>query len=99
METPGGGADFLDRGLLDGVARGEVQHVLADEFVEAFAGLVFEDGGFGEQVERARIHGGAGVGVLGFGAAGACSVGAGGGLLSGRSHMKWDRLVCPQGTH
>jgi hypothetical protein len=50
VETPGGGADFLDCGLLDGVARGDAQHVLADEFVEAFARLVLEDGGFGEEV-------------------------------------------------
>jgi hypothetical protein len=47
VETPGDGADFLDRGLLDGVARGEEEHVLVDEFPEALAGLAFEDGGPG----------------------------------------------------
>jgi hypothetical protein len=48
VETPGGGADFLDRGLFDGVARGEAQHVLPDQLPEAFERLVFEDGNFGE---------------------------------------------------
>ena len=33
VETPGGGADFLDGGLLDGVARGDAQGVLADQFL------------------------------------------------------------------
>ena len=39
VETPGGGADFLDCVLLDDVARGDRQHLLADQFLEAFARL------------------------------------------------------------
>jgi len=35
-------------GFLDGVTRGDAQHVLADQFLEASVRLVFEDGGFGE---------------------------------------------------
>jgi hypothetical protein len=65
-----GGADFLD-----GVARGDAQGVLADQFLEAVVRLVLEDRGFGEQMARERIHGGAG------------TVGAGCGLLSGSSHV------------
>jgi hypothetical protein len=42
-----GGAGFLDGG-----ARGDAQGVLAEQFREAFVRLVFEDGGFGERVER-----------------------------------------------
>jgi hypothetical protein len=42
VETPGGG--------VVGVAWGDAQGVLADQFFEAFARLVFEDGSFGEQV-------------------------------------------------
>jgi hypothetical protein len=49
-ETPGGGAEFLDRGLLGGVARGDAQGVLAEQFLEAFTRLLFEEGGGGEQV-------------------------------------------------
>jgi hypothetical protein len=49
-DTPGGGADFLDSVLLDEVARGDAQHVLADEFLEAFERLLIDDGDFGEQV-------------------------------------------------
>jgi hypothetical protein len=64
-----GGADFVDGG-----AWCEAQDVPADRFLEAFVRLVFEDGDFGEQVERARIHGGAD------------AVGAGRGWLSGSSH-------------
>jgi hypothetical protein len=64
-----GGADFLE-----GVARGDVQPVPADQLLEASVRFVLEDAGFGEQAERERIHGGAG------------SVGAGSGLLSGSSH-------------
>jgi hypothetical protein len=45
-----GGAHLRDSGLLDGVARGDARHVLADEFLEVLARLVFDDGGFGEQV-------------------------------------------------
>ena len=44
-----GGADFLDRVLLDGVERGDAQHVLADQFLKALARLVLDDGNFGEQ--------------------------------------------------
>jgi hypothetical protein len=87
VETPGGGADFLDRGVFDGVARGDVQHVLADQFLEALTRLLFEDCGFGKQVVREGFDGGAELALLGFGAAGVGSVGAGGGLLSGRSHV------------
>ena len=50
VETPGGGADFLDCVLLDDVARGEAQHVLADQVLEAFERLLLDDGDFGEQV-------------------------------------------------
>ena len=71
-------------GFLDGIARGDAQGVLADQFLEAFVRLVFEDGDFGEQVERERIYGGAG------------AVGAGCGLLSGSSHLNGDRRVCPR---
>jgi len=42
-ERLGGGAGFLD-----GVARGDAQSVLADQFLEALARLVLDDGGFGE---------------------------------------------------
>ena len=77
VETPSGGADFLDRVLLDGVAAGDAQHVLADQFPEAFERLFLDDGDFGEQVQRARTHGGAGLAV-GVGAAGASAVGTGG---------------------
>ncbi len=86
IETPGGGADFLDGGLLDGVARGEAQHVLADQLLEAFRRLLFDDGGFGKPVVKEGLGGGAELAFLGFGAAGAGAVVAGGGLLSGRSH-------------
>ena len=50
VEAPGGGADFPDRSLLYGVVRGDAQHLLADQFPEAFPRLVLEDGGVGEQV-------------------------------------------------
>lgn len=50
VETPRGGADFLDSGLLDGVARRDAQGVLAEQFLEALARLFFEEGGGGEQV-------------------------------------------------
>ena len=50
VETPSGGADFLDRGLLDGVARGDALHELADQFLEAFTRLLLEDRGFDELV-------------------------------------------------
>jgi len=67
VEAPSGGGDFLD-----GATRGDRQHVLAGRFL-------FADGGFGEQVVRARLHGGAVLAFLDFGAAGS-------GLLSGSSH-------------
>jgi hypothetical protein len=86
VETPGGGADFLDCVLLDGVARGDAQHVLADQFLQAFARLFLEDGGFGKLVVTEGLGGGAVLAVLGVGAAGASAVGAGRGLLSGSSH-------------
>ena len=50
VETPGGGADFLDCVLFDDVARGEAQHVLADQVLEGFERLLLGDGDFGEQV-------------------------------------------------
>ncbi|MDP2999593.1 MAG: hypothetical protein Q8N47_19035, partial [Bryobacterales bacterium] len=87
VETPSGGADFLDRGLLDGVARGDAVHVLADQFLEALARLLLDDGGFGKLVVKEGLGGGAELAVRGFGAAGEGSVGAGGGFLSGRSHV------------
>jgi len=73
LEVVGGRLDG-GAGFLEGGARGDAQHVLADQFREAFVRLVFEKGGFGEQMERERIHGGAG------------AVGAGCGLSSGMSH-------------
>jgi hypothetical protein len=40
---------FTEDGFaLDDVARGDRQHVLADQFMEALARLVLDDGGFGE---------------------------------------------------
>jgi hypothetical protein len=99
VETPGGGADFLDRGQLDGVARGDAQHVLADQFLEALKGLLFEDGGFGKQVVREGFGSGAALAVFGFGAAGEGSVGAGGGLLSGSSHKVRLRSECIRRTN
>jgi hypothetical protein len=87
VETLGGGADLLDRGRLDGVARRDAQHVLADQFLEALTRLLFDDGGFGKLVVKEGLGGGAEFAVLGLGAAGEGSVGAGSGLLSGRSHM------------
>jgi hypothetical protein len=45
VEATGGGADFLD-----GVTRGDAQYVLADQFLEAFERLLFDEGDFGEQV-------------------------------------------------
>jgi hypothetical protein len=42
VKTPGGG--------VDGVARCDGQSALADQFLEALARLVFDDGGFGEPV-------------------------------------------------
>ena len=75
LEGRGGGANFVD-----GVTRGDRQHVPAGRFL-------FADGGFGEQVVRERLHGGAALAFLDFGAAGS-------GLLSGSSHKDGDRLVC-----
>jgi hypothetical protein len=60
--------------------------VLVDELVEALARFGAEDGGLGEQAQRARIHGGDGLVISGFGAAGARAVDAGGGLLGESSH-------------
>ncbi|MDP2997635.1 MAG: hypothetical protein Q8N47_09110 [Bryobacterales bacterium] len=77
-----GGAGLLGGGLLDGVARGDARHVRADSFLEALARLVLDDGGFGEQVERARIHGEA------------RAVGAGSGVLIGSSHGVRLRPYC-----
>ena len=94
VETPGGGADFPDSGLLDGVARVDAQGVLADQFLEAFTRLVFEGGGSGEQIQRDRIHRATALACLGFGAAGACAVGAGSGLLSGSSREVRLRPQC-----
>jgi hypothetical protein len=89
VETPGGGADFLDSGLLDGVARGDAQGVLAEQFFEVLARLFFEEGGGGEQVSRDCIHGAAVPAFVGIRAMGADSVGAGCGLLIGSWH------ICP----
>jgi len=59
VEVPGGGTHFIESGFFDGVARGEAQDVPADQFLETFARLVLEDGGFGERVVRERLRGGA----------------------------------------
>ena len=45
-----GGEFEVDGFALDGVARSDAQGVVADEFLEALARLVLDDGGFGEQV-------------------------------------------------
>ena len=55
VEAPSGGAHFIESGFPDGVARGEAQDVPADQFPETFAGLVPEDGGFGERLVRERL--------------------------------------------
>jgi hypothetical protein len=77
--TPVGGGHFADEEILDGGCGLEVVGERVDEAEEAAAGFVSADDGSGE---RFVVGGGGVVGGPGaFGAAGAGSIGAGGGDL------------------
>ncbi|MDP2996747.1 MAG: hypothetical protein Q8N47_04610 [Bryobacterales bacterium] len=67
---------------VDGIARGKVLGMLADQFLEILALVDLEGRDFGKQAVSERIHAEAAFACLGFGAAGEEAVGAGRSLSS-----------------